>query len=274
IGSGYQMLCIVNPEATLLDETEGFWADMISTHPPIRKRIEILLCMAHTDFSTLNGSRKSERSKSDSLISACYALDPRHQWQGPFALSELAALPWLSPLTWVRMNSDQPIARAWENPFINQIFIAKLSQKQTVTGCNCPACHLPLMQESYKGTQIRQCRFCAGVLVDTDKIPRILARTTVDEPCMARMHSLAKTVMHENQLAQTRQKLTRPVKNSILLVLCPQCGNPMYRGFYSGVYLIEIDRCSMCGITWFDQDELMMLQSLIEIKRDNEKILQ
>ncbi len=38
----------------------------------------------------------------------------------------------------------------------------------------------------------------------------------------------------------------------------------MYRGFYSLVHLIEIDRCSYCSITWFDQDELTMLQCLIE----------
>jgi Zn-finger nucleic acid-binding protein len=38
----------------------------------------------------------------------------------------------------------------------------------------------------------------------------------------------------------------------------------MYRGFYSQAHLIEIDRCSNCGLTWFDQDELEMLQCLIE----------
>ena len=38
----------------------------------------------------------------------------------------------------------------------------------------------------------------------------------------------------------------------------------MYRGFYSLAHLIEIDRCSYCGLTWFDEDELAMLQCLIE----------
>src|SRR5665811_219893 len=46
IGSSFAMLCIVNPEATLLDESEGFWADRLSTHPPLEKRIAILLNMA------------------------------------------------------------------------------------------------------------------------------------------------------------------------------------------------------------------------------------
>jgi Zn-finger nucleic acid-binding protein len=38
----------------------------------------------------------------------------------------------------------------------------------------------------------------------------------------------------------------------------------MSRGFYSQAHLIEVDRCSFCGITWFDHDELEMLQCLIE----------
>jgi Zn-finger nucleic acid-binding protein len=38
----------------------------------------------------------------------------------------------------------------------------------------------------------------------------------------------------------------------------------MYRGFYSLGHLIEVDRCGFCGITWFDQEELAMLQCLIE----------
>jgi Zn-finger nucleic acid-binding protein len=45
---------------------------------------------------------------------------------------------------------------------------------------------------------------------------------------------------------------------------CPKCKNPMHRGFYSLNYLVEVDRCSGCGVTWFDRDELEMLQCMIE----------
>ncbi len=38
----------------------------------------------------------------------------------------------------------------------------------------------------------------------------------------------------------------------------------MLRCFYSSAHLIEIDRCLLCGYTWFDQDELEMLQCLIQ----------
>ena len=38
----------------------------------------------------------------------------------------------------------------------------------------------------------------------------------------------------------------------------------MLRGFYSAAHMIEVDRCSFCELTWFDRDELGMLQCLIE----------
>ena len=59
IGNGLEMLCIINPRTSETDESEGFWADLMSTHPPIRKRIGILLKMAHIPVSELN--RKKQR---------------------------------------------------------------------------------------------------------------------------------------------------------------------------------------------------------------------
>jgi Zn-finger nucleic acid-binding protein len=40
----------------------------------------------------------------------------------------------------------------------------------------------------------------------------------------------------------------------------------MFRTFYSLAYLIEIDRCNVCKLTWFDKEELEMLQCVIENK--------
>ncbi len=44
---GISHMCIVTPLKSKLGEKEGFWADLMSTHPPIQKRIEILKQMAH-----------------------------------------------------------------------------------------------------------------------------------------------------------------------------------------------------------------------------------
>jgi heat shock protein HtpX len=264
IGSGYEMLCIVNPEATALDETEGFLADLFSTHPPIQKRIDILLTMAHTNIAGLAAKINSATAPKPSPEGPnYYAMNPQQQWQGPFAFAELGGLPWLSPLTWVRTGDDQSVDRAWKDPLINAIFTDRLKQEQAVSSFSCPSCRQQLVEESYEGTQIYQCRFCAGTLVESSKIPRILARTNHDRPCSERIKGLAKTTIKNNQLRFTQEKLMSVNKGAIPLLPCPKCTNPMYRGFYSAAYFIEIDRCTFCGLTWFGRDELEMLQCLI-----------
>ena len=267
IGSGFEMLCIVNPTAAMLDESEGLWSDLISTHPPIQKRIDILLTMAHADISEISAKMKAQSTPPAALSgSGYYAMNPQKQWQGPFTSPELSALPWLSPLTWVKMEGRQDIDRAWKDPLLNAIFTTRLNQEQTITSFTCPACQQQLVTEAYEGTHIFQCRFCAGILIENGKIPRIIARTNRDRPCSDRVKVLAKAVLNENQLKYTQQKLGVLNRSSVPLYSCPKCKNPMFRGFYSGAYLIEIDRCNLCEMTWFVQDELEILQCLIELK--------
>ena len=47
IKKGTAHLCIANPLGSSMDDKEGFFADLFSTHPPIRKRIMILKGMAY-----------------------------------------------------------------------------------------------------------------------------------------------------------------------------------------------------------------------------------
>jgi Zn-finger nucleic acid-binding protein len=267
IGSGYEMLCIVNPQATALDESEGFWADLLSTHPPILRRIEALLSMAHMHISELD--RKASNNTHASVEPAqprFYALTPQQEWQGPFSLAELSALPWLSPLTWITSDNQQSVDRAWKEPLINAIFALRLSQNDPApSDLTCPSCHQPLITESYEGTQVFRCRFCTGTLVENGKIPRLLARTGRDRPRTERINALARTMVRENQLKNAQRRLSDfRQRRNVPLLACPKCNNPMYRGFFSAAYAVEIDRCSFCGLTWFDQDELEMLQCLIE----------
>ena len=65
-----------------------------------------------------------------------------------------------------------------------------------------------------------------------------------------------------------RLALKRNRKNTaaIPLIPCPKCNDPMMRTFYSSVYLVELDRCTLCEMTWFDYDELEMLQCMIDHK--------
>jgi Zn-dependent protease with chaperone function/Zn-finger nucleic acid-binding protein len=266
IGSGLEMLCIVNPRISALDEAEGFWSDLLSTHPPLGKRIDCLLAMAHTNIAALSVRLEHKAGNGAPAVADAryYAQDPRQAWQGPFNLAELATQPWLSPLTWIMKGDDSPAERAWKDPQVNAVFAVSLSGSETrQANLVCPVCGQPLITASSEGAAILQCRFCSGVLVENDKIPRILARTGRDRPCTDRINALAKTTITSNQMRYTRRKLSSGSSNPAAFILCPKCRNAMYRGFYSQAYLVEIDRCSFCGLTWFDQNELEILQCLI-----------
>jgi heat shock protein HtpX len=267
IGSGYEMLCIVNPQITALDESDGFWADLFSTHPPIRKRIELLLSMARISVTELELKADRRAQTADQPAQPVYyALTPQQQWQGPFTLAELGALPWLSPLTWITSGNQQSVDRAWKEPVINALFALRLSQNErALSDLACPSCQQPLIMESYEGTHVDRCRFCAGTLVENIRIPRILARTNRDRPCTDRVSALARAVVGENHHRHAQRKLSVvKARPAVPRLACPKCKNPMHRTFFSAAYAIDIDRCSFCGLTWFDQDELEMLQCLIE----------
>ncbi|MBI5026053.1 MAG: M48 family metalloprotease [Nitrospirae bacterium] len=261
IGSGLEMLCIVNPTANAMDESEGWIADLMSTYPPIRKRIEILLKMAHVDISELDAKAMIAATPKTSEP-VFYALDPKHQWQGPYTFAELSGLPWLSPLTWISVNGQTAIERAWNDPLIDTIFMKRLAEEEkTITDFKCPSCQQPLIKASYEKTQVYQCKFCGGILVENSKIPRIIARA--ERPCTDRVKALSRVTIKENQIGRILRGIDRKM---VPLISCPKCKNKMLRTFYSLAYLVEIDRCGFCGLTWFDQDELEMIQCMIENK--------
>lgn len=268
IGSGLEMLCIVNTRASSLDESENWWADLFSTHPPIRNRVGILLRMARVNISELNAKAEKKAKIADEAKAEgpiYYALDPGQQWEGPFNFAELAALPWLSPLTWISTGEDEDVEKAWRNPLINSIFTERLNMTKSIhNNLACPKCHQPLSEIYYKKTQIYQCDFCKGTLVENTRVTRILARA--ESPCTERLKSLARAVQRENQMRFTMRRLKKIERAKVPLLSCPKCQKPMMRTFYSLAYLIEIDRCGFCGITWFDQDELEMLQCVIEAR--------
>ncbi|MDH4161105.1 MAG: zinc metalloprotease HtpX [Nitrospirota bacterium] len=275
IGSGYEMLCIVNPQASNLDESEGFWSDLFSTHPPIGKRINVLLGMARIRRADLERNTIPMSSSAPSSAKpSYYAMSPSQQWQGPLPLNELALLPWLTPLTWISTSAGGDVLRAWKDPLISLIFGQRLMEgERTLSPYACPSCRQPLITASYEGTIIQQCSFCAGTLVDSDKVPRIIARTGRDQPCSERITALARTVLKENQSRQLYRMRQNSGKANGPLLPCPKCNNPMRRQFYSMSHLIEIDRCGYCGVTWFDQNELQMLQCMIHHRLTAERYI-
>ena len=49
IKQGVAHLCIADPRGRSLNDREGGWANLFSTHPPIAKRIALLRQMAYQD---------------------------------------------------------------------------------------------------------------------------------------------------------------------------------------------------------------------------------
>jgi heat shock protein HtpX len=263
ISRGLEMLCIANPDVTELDESEGWWADLMSTHPPTRKRMAVLLRMAHTSIMAFEekganaGPAATAPAPAETLY---YALDRGHAWQGPFTFAELAALPWLSPFAWVASGKMQSVVPASE--LLGTLFAERAGDEGGESEFLCPLCKQRLRERSYEKTKVFECGYCGGILAENDKIPRILARREI--PCTERIESLAKAVLADNQrkISSRRLKGAGTLPQSVMH--CPKCRNIMFRIFFSLAYLIEIDRCNICGLTWFDKDELEMLQCIIE----------
>ncbi len=63
-GEMLQSIFIVNPRGDRLDESEGVWADLLSSHPPVRKRVGILLDMLHMSEPELEDRLQDARRAS------------------------------------------------------------------------------------------------------------------------------------------------------------------------------------------------------------------
>lgn len=266
IGLGLEMLCIMNPRENMLDESEGFWANLMSTHPPIKKRIDVLLGMVRSSIADLEAREDRETKKVSSFADAdqhYYAFGPDKQWKGPLPVAGLAALPWFSPLTWVSSGPGKVVQRASDDAVVIRIF----NERPDLTGgevmsLKCPICRQFLFGIPYEKTKVNQCRYCGGILVENSKIPRIIARR--EKEFGERVKSIAKAMVNDNQRRLSIKKLTGADSKAKPHLNCPRCLNTMMRTFYSLAYLVEIDRCGLCNLTWFDKDELEMLQCLIE----------
>jgi heat shock protein HtpX len=264
IGSGLEMLCIMNLKDDASDESGGFWSDLMSTHPPAGKRIDILLRMARKSIGDLEKQAEKTPAVSPGAPGQrFFVLNQEKKWAGPFSAAELASLPWFSPRSWIIRESGKDVRRAAEDTAAQAIF-TEISEQSSgiISKYHCPLCKQSLIGQPYEKTRVYACRYCGGVLVDSVKIPRIIARR--EQECTERIASLAKAVINDNQRKLSLKRLKGAGNVSTPLLSCPQCHNPMMRTFYSLAYLIEIDRCGYCGLTWFDTDELEMLQCLIE----------
>jgi len=268
IDKNLESLFIINPVNEAVDEREGFWANLMSTHPPIDKRIKILADMAHADVKNIQERIISQEKLKESMREVpaekkelrWMIKGGEKDWKGPFNITQMMALGWIRPDTWIKALDGEKVQQAKEEPLLKPFFDGSIKGLKA-SSLNCPRCDQALVDEEYEGASVKRCVFCGGVLVERRKMPRIVVRR--EKGFGPRVKKLAE-LSQKNGLEKLRSKV-KDKRESLLK--CPKCEVTMMRNYYTMAYLIEVDRCSFCNYVWFDKDELEMVQYLIENKK-------
>ncbi|MDD3927742.1 MAG: zinc metalloprotease HtpX [bacterium] len=249
---------IANPAYEEADEREGFIPDLLSTHPPMSKRISLLLGMAHAGIHALDNCQKrdlpSETGKPAAITAPRWFVSKDGAWLGPFDINGLISLSWFSPDTWIKVENEDRVKLAFED-----IDIAAWFNKGNLTPLKCPSCGLALVNERYEGAPVYTCAHQHGFLVDKNHLMRIIARK--DIIFAPEVLKLADTVVANPEQARAMAMSSESIKNKML---CPKCGNKMDRRCYSMAYPVLVDVCKSCNTLWFEKYEMELLQILIE----------
>jgi heat shock protein HtpX len=248
---------IINPKNRRIDEKEGIIANLFSTHPPIKKRIDILLNISHNNFLNMIKELEENKKISQSVFQISpekkyFVSDPDGKWIGPLSKEELCSLNFINPSTFI-YNSEfkKGIYKISEDRELNS-YISGKGKKE------CPSCRGNLSEKYYEGTNILSCPYCGGCFVENEKVIRILSRKNIKFP--EEIEKKGKIILESmNKFFNKSKDIETPFK-----LLCPNCSEKMKRMFYNYVYPLEIDRCLSCGGIWFDKDELEILQYLFE----------
>jgi Zn-finger nucleic acid-binding protein len=254
----FESLFIMSPNFSHLDEREGFFSNLFSTHPPAMRRIGTLLDMGHVDFNALENSIKETVSARPVVPQISRIDEPRWmavldgQWKGPFLAQELVGMGLCSD-TFVRREGMEKMSIVATDPELLKYFHERKGAKGT---SGCPHCFKALDSVVYEGVAIGYCSACGGFWIPENKLTRILVRREqgFDDDLVRE----AKLVMEKSQaMFLSKPKLQHELS-------CPECGEKMVRHLYSYVYPVEVDSCYSCRATWYDKRELEILQYLVE----------
>ena len=262
VGEHIRPIFILNPNYSRLDEDEGTFAMMFSTHPPLARRLQIILNIAHTDLDTIAGKlgkfKRAAAPPKPRKPKIHFMVLHDRSWHGPFTLLQLQTLDWLKPQTKVKFAGQNDIFAAQEIPALSYFFQKRKEPIWKIRRL-CPTCREWLIPQSYEGVYLWRCAYCNGLLAEQGKLPRIFVRE--EKKFSERVGRIASLISEEAKIKHPRFSL---VLDSLNVRRCPRCGKPMTHKFYSYAYHVEIDECTECKLVWFDDDELETLQCLIE----------
>jgi Zn-finger nucleic acid-binding protein len=224
-------------------------------------------------LKVVTAKEEAELSERQKIIGATkgglwYLQTPGGGWSGPHNVSTLLAFDWLKP--------DTKIKKMGETDVLNLVqmegYMRNFTEVLNKCGLKvCPACGGRLDEIVYERIKILECVQCQGLLVSENMIPVLLERT--EKVFDARIQKMAKILMQEIQLTKTDSPLSY---ESDRMYRCDTCKNnptKMRRRLFNRYYPVEVDKCMACGLTWFDRDELEIMQCIYELRKSSSNLL-
>lgn len=281
-GDSFESFFIVNPKNSALSEGEGMVSDLFSTHPPLSKRIKILLAMARARPENLEDALAISREKEQEISAEIKKHEARErikmgevwlllkgdEWLGPFSMETVIRLDWVTPDTGIQHVEGGLVTSLAGMPqfqHVRQRLGKSLSEQEKI----CPACSGELEEVFYELVKVRRCRQCQGILCDENTVGVLLNRR--EKTFDGRIQAMAQTLEEERRSITNEQLYYR---RSDRFYRCRDCRNrqrPLLKRLFNRIYPVEIDKCPQCGLTWFDKDELEVLQCMFERQDDRSR---
>jgi heat shock protein HtpX len=254
----YSALFMMNPQDSLRDEQEDPLSDLLSTHPPVQKRLERLLTWAKSDLSHLKAAVDQEeqqeattQAENSSNLKKYYAYQ-NNQWVGPYTSGQLQGFGWFAPSSWICAVGSQQVMKASDQM---QLFLQNASKNLTTAAqeIQCPRCKLPLKPYAYAGLSILQCEHCQGYFFKPTVFEKILAQWNPQW-----VSDASKTPA---DLWKNSEKGTTGAVNHFSRPQCSLCQTPMVKNIYQLQQRIIVNRCPKDFAIWLDRGELETFQS-------------
>ncbi len=273
-GESLSSIFIMDPGEESLSERDGLMADLFSTHPPTKRRINALLGMAHLTPDEFERDMTSQPLRPRQFVEpepvegtpARWFAWLDGAWKGPLTLEELSGLQALTPSSWIRREHDATAIPASQDPPVLQALQRRYGRTEPSehgAANECPNCRIGLTRVLYEGVPLDQCPACRGCYVTPDQMSRIFAREDYAFPeSIQRLAKSLPTVRSPTRVVRKFGSL--PYNRAMMNRQCPKCGAAVVRKFYTDAYLVEVEQCWLCGLTWLDQNELELLQYLYE----------
>ena len=108
---GYWSLFILSPRHCRSEEQDTPLARLLSTHPPVAKRLKRLLTWASADINQLKERQKDPRKPKAAERPSFYARS-RDGWKGPGTVEQLSFTGDVTPSTWISPADNEELTRA------------------------------------------------------------------------------------------------------------------------------------------------------------------